>query len=165
MINTALTMLARKSVTMNKQLSMNNNHTYYVNRLNLDCRGSHELTKPGQRTLICQKWYVLCKSSLGKLWTSSTNFAGRATCITLPKGLFINDVIILGGYPRFSLQTNHVLRVYNVLSIHWWSEVKPAKNEDVIYKQTPTVDHFMILFELKLRFSWWKWPAHDIICG
>ena len=27
----------------------------------------------------------------------------------------------------FSLQTNHVLRVYNVLSIHSWSEVKPAK--------------------------------------
>ena len=55
--------------------------------------------------------------------------------LCISKGLFINDVIILGGYPRVLLQTNHVLRVYNVLSIHGWSERKPAKNDDVIYEQ------------------------------
>ena len=51
----------------------------------------------------------------------------------LDKGLFINDVIIIGRYPRFSLQTTHVLKVHCILSIHWWSEVKPA----VIYEQPP----------------------------
>ena len=39
------------------------------------------------------------------------------------KWLFINNVII-SAYPRFSLQTTHVLRVYNVLSVHRWSELK-----------------------------------------
>ena len=51
----------------------------------------------------------------------------------LALGLFINDVIIFGGYPRFSLQTTHVLREYNVLLIHGWSEVKPAEKDDVIF--------------------------------
>ena len=37
-------------------------------------------------------------------------------------GLFINDVIIFGGYPRFSLQTTHVLTVYNVLLIYFTSD-------------------------------------------
>ena len=35
-----------------------------------------------------------------------------------------------------ALVKKHVLRVYNLLSIHGWSEVKPAENEDVIYEQT-----------------------------
>ena len=51
------------------------------------------------------------------------------------KGLFINDVIIFGEYPQFSLQTTHLLRVHNVLLIHGWSEVKPAQNDDIIYEQ------------------------------
>ena len=55
--------------------------------------------------------------------------------------LFINDVIF-GGYPRFSLQTTHVLKVYIVLSIHGWSEVTPAENDDVIYEQPPTFRYF-----------------------
>ena len=42
-----------------------------------------------------------------------------------------NDVLSLVN--RFSLHTTHVLRVYNVLSIHGWSEVKPAEKDDVIY--------------------------------
>ena len=32
------------------------------------------------------------------------------------KGLFINDVIIFSGYPRFSLQTIYVLREHHILS-------------------------------------------------
>ena len=51
------------------------------------------------------------------------------------KVLFINVVIISARYPRFLLQTTHVLRVYNVLLLHGWSEVKPALNDDVIYDQ------------------------------
>ena len=47
------------------------------------------------------------------------------------KGRFINGVIFFGGYARFSLQTSHVyiihIHIYNVLSIHGWSEVKPPK--------------------------------------
>ena len=42
----------------------------------------------------------------------------------------LNDVIIFGRYPQFSIQTTYVLRVYN-----GWSEVKPAENDDVIYEQ------------------------------
>ena len=49
------------------------------------------------------------------------------------KGLFINDVIVFSMYPLFSLQTTHVLRVQNTLSIHGWSELKPAENDDVIF--------------------------------
>ena len=52
------------------------------------------------------------------------------------KGLFIYDVIIFGRYSRFSLQTNHVLGVHFILSIHGWSEVKPAENDGVIYEQS-----------------------------
>ena len=51
--------------------------------------------------------------------------APRAIQMYRHKGLFINDVIIFGKYPRFSLQTTHVLREYNVLLIHGWSGVKP----------------------------------------
>ena len=50
-------------------------------------------------------------------------------------GLFINDIIIFGRYRRFSLQTIHVLRIYTFLSIQGWSEVKPAKYDEVIYEQ------------------------------
>ena len=32
--------------------------------------------------------------------------------------------------PQFSLQTTHVLRVYKVFSIHGWSKVKPAKDDE-----------------------------------
>ena len=49
-------------------------------------------------------------------------------------GLFKNDVIIFGRYPRFSLQTTHVLRVHCILLIHGWSEVKPDENDHVIYE-------------------------------
>ena len=35
----------------------------------------------------------------------------------------------------FSHQTTHVLRVYNVLSIHGWSEEILAENDDIIYEQ------------------------------
>ena len=38
-----------------------------------------------------------------------------------------------GGIHGFSLQTTHGLKVHNVLSIHGWSEVKPAENNDVVY--------------------------------
>ena len=49
--------------------------------------------------------------------------------------VFISDVIIFCGYPRFSLLTTHVLTVYNVLSIKGWSDMKPAENDDLIYEQ------------------------------
>ena len=49
--------------------------------------------------------------------------------------VFISDVIIFCGYPRFSLLTTHVLTVYNVLSIKGCSDMKPAENDDVIYEQ------------------------------
>ena len=55
-------------------------------------------------------------------------------------GLFINDAIILGW---FLLQTTQVLRVYDVLSIHGWSKVKPAKNDDVIYEQPQILSLFL----------------------
>ena len=42
---------------------------------------------------------------------------------------------MFAGYPRFSLQTTHVLRVYNVTSIHELSQVKPAENDNAIYEQ------------------------------
>ena len=48
---------------------------------------------------------------------------------------YINDIIIFSSYPWFSLQPTHLLRVCNELSIDEWSEVKPAKNDDVIYDQ------------------------------
>ena len=38
----------------------------------------------------------------------------------------------------FSHKTTHVLRVYNVLSIQRWSEVKPVENDDAIYEQPHT---------------------------
>ena len=42
---------------------------------------------------------------------------------------------MFAGYPRFSLQTTRVLRVYNVTSIHELSQVKPAENDNAIYEQ------------------------------
>ena len=51
------------------------------------------------------------------------------------KGLFVNNVIIFSGYPRFSLQTTHLSRVCNELSKNGLSEVKPSKNDDIIYDQ------------------------------
>ena len=81
---------------------------------------------------------------------------GRA--LSRKKGLFINDVIIFGRYPRFSLQTTHVLRVYDVLSMHGWSEEIPAENEDVIYEQ-PLSDTGM-LQAIDNSFSFCDFPNH-----
>ena len=55
----------------------------------------------------------------------------------LALGLFINDVIIFGGYPMFLLQITHVLREYDVPLIHGSSEVQPAENDDVIFMNSP----------------------------
>ena len=46
---------------------------------------------------------------------------------------------------RVSLQTTHVLRVYNVLSIHEWSEEIPTENDDVIYEQPFSPLEFWLL--------------------
>ena len=47
----------------------------------------------------------------------------------------IETVCVLGAVHKWvSLQTTHVLRVYNLLSIHGWCEVKPAENDDGIYE-------------------------------
>ena len=43
--------------------------------------------------------------------------------------------MIFAGYPRFSLQTTHVLRVHNVTSIHELPQVKPTENDNAIYEQ------------------------------
>ena len=67
----------------------------------------------------------------------------RLKIFGLARGLFINGVIIFGGHTRFSLQTTHVLKVYNVLSIHGWSEIKPAENDDAIYGQPLTVTMYV----------------------
>ena len=45
----------------------------------------------------------------------------------------------------FSLQTTHVLRVYNLLTIHEWSEEIPAENDDVIYEQPFSPLDFLLL--------------------
>ena len=79
------------------------------------------------------------------------------------KGLFINEVIIFGGYPRFKLPTSHVLRVYNVLSIHEWSEVKTTENDDVIYEQTPNYGMGLRsthLSERRMLRTWGSWKLH-----
>ena len=47
-------------------------------------------------------WYLFVEHFL-HLYTVYTIF----TVYTALQGLFINDVIIFGGYPRFSLQTTH----------------------------------------------------------
>ena len=52
-------------------------------------------------------------------------------CELLPLCLL---ALFINGYPQFSLQTIQVLRVYDVFSIHGWSEVN-AENDDVIYEQ------------------------------
>ena len=74
------------------------------------------------------------------------------------KGPFINDVIISSGYSRFSLQTTHVLRVYDGHSMHGWSEEIPAENEDVIYEQ-PLSDTRM-LQAIDNSFSFCDFPNH-----
>ena len=55
-------------------------------------------------------WYLFVEHFL-HLYTVYTIF----TVYTALQGLFINDVIIFGGYPRFSLQNTHVLRVHCIL--------------------------------------------------
>ena len=52
--------------------------------------------------------------------------------------------IQLSLFRRFSLQTTHVLRVYNVLSIHVWSEVTPAKKMSAL---TPHYMHMLLLLD------------------
>ena len=66
--------------------------------------------------------------------------------------LFINDVIIFDVYPRFSLQTIHVLRVYNVPSIHGWSDDNPAENDGAIFEQ-PLKSKFDNLKTVSHKFS------------
>ena len=70
-------------------------------------------------------------------WLNGTACNCKLPSFLSTKGLFINDVIILSRYPRFSLQTTHVLRVYNVPSIHRWSEVRPAENDDAMSRNSP----------------------------
>ena len=53
------------------------------------------------------------------------------------------------GYPRFSLQITQVLRVYNVFSIHGWSEVKPAENDDVIYEKQPKTSFIRLTVSIR----------------
>ena len=59
-------------------------------------------------------------------------------------GIHVNQL-----FRWFSLQTTHVLRVYNVLSIHRWSELKPAKkncgNPAWALTPPPTISFALIL--------------------
>ena len=74
------------------------------------------------------------------------------------------------GCSRFSLQTTHILRAYNVLSIHGWSQVKPAENYDVVYEQPQRpwdVNMVSPQKQTPLLRSWGPWknlarPRHGI---
>ena len=70
--------------------------------------------------------------SWNSIWLSKdllNSWFDPSDVMILDKGLFINDVIIFGGYPRFSLQTTHVLKVHCILSTHGWSEVNWLENK------------------------------------
>ena len=74
------------------------------------------------------------------------------------------------GFSRLSLQTTHILRAYNVLSIHGWSQVKPAENYDVVYEQPQRpwdVNMVSPQKQTPLLRSWGPWknlarPRHGI---
>ena len=46
------------------------------------------------------------------------------------KGNNLRHKPLKGG---FSLQNTHVLKIYNVLPIHGWSEVKPGEKVEVVF--------------------------------
>ena len=47
------------------------------------------------------------------------------------------------------IQTTHVLGVHCILSLHRWSEVKPTKNDDVIYEQVMDTNRYITFWSNK----------------